>query len=108
MEKGVHPGGWTRENIENMKGQLKRIGFAQLPLVCVMFRLMREAIKYAVLNGFMYNLPTVAVWGLGFGVWLTLLGVKLALGSLLQRLSLTKLRNAPEVSSPKKSKLKTK
>ena len=28
MEKGVHPGGWTRENIENMKGQLKRIGFA--------------------------------------------------------------------------------
>ena len=28
MEKGVHPGGWTHENIENMKGQLKRIGFA--------------------------------------------------------------------------------
>ena len=28
MEKGVHPGGWTRENIANMKAQLKRIGFA--------------------------------------------------------------------------------
>ena len=28
MEKGVHPGGWTRENIENMKAQLKRLGFA--------------------------------------------------------------------------------
>jgi len=28
MEKGVHPGGWTRDNIENMKKQLKRIGFA--------------------------------------------------------------------------------
>ena len=28
MEKGVHPGNWTRENIENMKKQLKRIGFA--------------------------------------------------------------------------------
>ena len=28
MEKGVHPGGWTRDNIANMKKQLKRIGFA--------------------------------------------------------------------------------
>ena len=28
MEKGVHPGDWTRDNIANMKAQLKRIGFA--------------------------------------------------------------------------------
>ncbi|MBV1916549.1 MAG: leucine--tRNA ligase [Sphingomonadaceae bacterium] len=28
MEKSVHPGGWTRENIANMKAQLKRLGFA--------------------------------------------------------------------------------
>ncbi len=28
MEKGVHPGGWTRDNIESMKKQLKRLGFA--------------------------------------------------------------------------------
>ncbi len=28
MEKGVHPGGWTRDNIEHMKSQLKRLGFA--------------------------------------------------------------------------------
>ncbi len=28
MEKGVHPGGWTRQNIESMKSQLKRIGLA--------------------------------------------------------------------------------
>ena len=28
MEKGVHPGGWTRQNIANMKAQLKRLGFA--------------------------------------------------------------------------------
>jgi len=28
MEKGVHPGGWTRENIANMKAQLQRLGFA--------------------------------------------------------------------------------
>ncbi len=28
MEKGVHPGGWTRDNIANMKAQLKRIGLA--------------------------------------------------------------------------------
>ncbi len=28
MEKGVHPGGWTRDNIASMKAQLKRLGFA--------------------------------------------------------------------------------
>ena len=28
MEKGVHPGGWTRDNIASMKKQLKRLGFA--------------------------------------------------------------------------------
>jgi leucyl-tRNA synthetase len=28
MEKGVHPGGWTRDNIANMRTQLKRIGLA--------------------------------------------------------------------------------
>ncbi len=28
MEQGVHPGGWTRDNIANMKAQLQRLGFA--------------------------------------------------------------------------------
>jgi leucyl-tRNA synthetase len=28
MEKKVHPGGWTRQNIATMKAQLKRLGFA--------------------------------------------------------------------------------
>ncbi len=28
MEKNVHPGSWTRDNITNMKAQLKRLGFA--------------------------------------------------------------------------------
>jgi leucyl-tRNA synthetase len=28
MEQGVHPGGWTRANIANMKAQLQRLGFA--------------------------------------------------------------------------------
>ena len=28
MEKGVHPGGWTRANIATMRAQLKRLGFA--------------------------------------------------------------------------------
>jgi len=28
MEKGVHPGGWTRSNIRAMKTQLQRLGFA--------------------------------------------------------------------------------
>ncbi len=28
MEKHVHPGGWTRQNIATMRAQLKRLGFA--------------------------------------------------------------------------------
>ena len=28
MERGVHPGGWTRGNIATMRAQLKRLGFA--------------------------------------------------------------------------------
>ena len=28
MEKGVHPGGWTRDNIASMRDQLKRLGLA--------------------------------------------------------------------------------
>ncbi|MWV26521.1 leucine--tRNA ligase [Aurantiacibacter rhizosphaerae] len=28
MEKGVHPGGWTYDNIATMKAQLKQLGFA--------------------------------------------------------------------------------
>jgi leucyl-tRNA synthetase len=28
IEKGVHPGAWTYQNIANMKAQLKRLGFA--------------------------------------------------------------------------------
>src|SRR5688572_26819554 len=28
MEQKVHPGGWTRQNIDTMRRQLKRIGFA--------------------------------------------------------------------------------
>lgn len=28
MEKKVHPGSWTRENIANMRAQLKKLGFA--------------------------------------------------------------------------------
>ena len=28
MEKGIHPGTWTRANIETMRAQLKRLGFA--------------------------------------------------------------------------------
>jgi len=28
IERGVHPGGWTRANIDGMRAQLKRLGFA--------------------------------------------------------------------------------
>lgn len=95
-------------NLDHSHAVVKRIGFAQLPLVCVMFRLVREAFKYAQLNG-LRNLSDPVIYSIGLGLWLILVAIKMGLGSLLQRQSLTKLRNAPEISAtPKKNKVKTK
>jgi Eukaryotic membrane protein family len=92
-------------NLDHSHAVVKRIGFAQIPLVCVMFRLLREAVKYASLNDFWKYWSPVGLWGVGIGFWLALVGIKLSLGGLLQRISLRKLRSAPEVShTPSKGK----
>jgi hypothetical protein len=85
-------------NVDHSHAVVKRIGFAQLPFVCVMFRLVREAAKYAASNEYWQSLSTFTVCGIFAAFWLLLLAVKLALGSLLHHISLSKLRSAPEVS----------
>ena len=85
-------------NLDHSHAVVKRIGFAQIPMVCVLFRLVREAAKYAVFTLPEYMLkPWVATLVL-MGLWLGLLILKLALGSLLHRIALGKLRAAPEFS----------
>lgn len=85
-------------NLDHSYAVVKRIGFAQIPLVCVMFRLVREAVKYVVMaHG--HDVSTVFFWSVAAGVWLTLLAAKLVIGSFLYKISMARLRAAPEVSA---------
>lgn len=99
-------------NLDHSHAVVKRIGFAQIPLVCVMFRMLREATKYAQLNPYWQGLWSgTTSWGataLCVAGWLVLLAVKLALGSLLQRTSLAKLQAAPQVLAMEKKDKKKK
>jgi hypothetical protein len=81
-------------NLDYSHAVTKRIGLAQIPLVCVMFRLLREAAKYASVR---YTVPPVYLRMGGLIVWVFLLATKMALGSMLQRIALAKLHSAPEV-----------
>eukprot|EP00934_Nitzschia_sp_Nitz4_P001108 Nitzschia sp. Nitz4//scaffold79_size90958//34735//36448//NITZ4_005020-RA/size90958-snap-gene-0.82-mRNA-1//1//CDS//3329558234//1108//frame0 len=83
-------------NLDHSHAVVKRIGFAQLPLVCVMTRYLTEAVKYA---RYVFEFPTWMV-ALGLiGSWFYLVVCKLSLGSILQRVSLSKLQEAPEFST---------
>merc|ERR1712070_1154869 len=103
-------GGHEGVNLDHSHAVVKRIGFAQIPLVCILYRLVREAMKFAALS-----LPETGLWNVtsnvwyfvGIAVWLLLLSVKVALGSLLQRACMRSLRAAPEYSQqPKRMLLK--
>jgi hypothetical protein len=82
-------------NLDHSHAVVKRMGLAQLPLVCVMFRILGEAAKYLLARE---AVSPFALWTGGFGVWLLLLLAKIVLGTMLQRISLAKLLAAPEVS----------
>ena len=101
-------------SLDHSHGVVKRIGFAQIPLLCVMFRLLKEAAKYAryhhqtlhtnnpiylrlLLAPFSASSPQRQVI-MYFCVWAVLLILKLVLGRLLQDISLKKLYAAPEYS----------
>jgi hypothetical protein len=90
-------------NLDHSHAVVKRIGFAQIPLVCVMLRLVTEAGRYYEAqhtdgNGFLkLAMLVIALWGVLFGI-------KLLLGSYLQRICTAKLESAPElVNTPIKS-----
>ena len=85
-------------NLDHSHAVVKRLAFAQIPLVVCMFRLLKEAVKYATLNQYFDGLSTWMTWSLIVGGWITLVGMKLLLGGILERISLAKLRSAPEVS----------
>lgn len=111
-------------NLDHSHAVVKRLGFAQIPLVCVMFRMLREAVKYALLNPYWESLLVIASSGkninnnkmsrwfstavVGIGGWLLLLALKMALGSLLQSTSLAKLHAAPQIIVPDSKKDKNK
>ena len=82
-------------NLDNSHAVVKRIGFAQLPLVCVLARYLKEAFKYGSYNHPPSTLMVIA----GFVTcWSVLLVCKLSLGSFLQKKCRTKLESAPEFS----------
>lgn len=94
-------------NLDHSHAVVKRIGFAQMPLVCVTARLVREAAKYMSLR---IDSQTVPLWIIllsSAGCWILLLSFKIFLGAYLQRTSLAKLYAAPELSqTPLKAKQK--
>jgi len=97
-------------SLDHSHAVVKRIGFAQIPLLCVMLRLVYEATKkflrnqeaLSASNNFclflvqsFFAVNGVTAWLL---LWAVLLVLKLCLGLLLQRLSFGKLYAAPEYS----------
>jgi Eukaryotic membrane protein family len=101
-------------SLDHSHAVVKRIGFAQIPLLCVMFRLLKEAAKYAKnhhqtldSNNPLYIRFLLAPFSASTAhrqvvsylcVWTILLVLKLVLGRLLQAISLEKLYAAPEYS----------
>jgi hypothetical protein len=92
-------------NLDHSHAVVKRIGFAHIPMVSVMLRLVREAIKYAGRNpAFRDVLDKTSTWlrcVLFVAGFLLLLSIKVALGRALRRLSLAKLRAAPQLVQAK-------
>ncbi len=83
------------ENLDKSHAVVKRLGLAQIPLVCVMAKYLKEAYKYQTYE----NQPQK--WMLVVGtvsVWLLLLAIKLSLASVLQSMCRNKLEAAPEFS----------
>jgi hypothetical protein len=92
-------------SLDHSHAVVKRIGLAQLPLVCVMARYLNEAYKYATYQS---EPPRWMIVVGFFAVWLVLLICKLSLGSFLHRISHAKLKAAPEFSSKNASVAKKK
>ena len=82
-------------NLDHSHAVVKRLGLAQIPLVCVMCKYVKEAYKYAT-----YEFP-LPLWGIYVGftlVWCVILVCMLTLVSFLYRNSMKKLEAAPAFS----------
>lgn len=90
-------------NLDHSHAVVKRIGFAQIPLVSVLFRLVREASKYYVADSEEKAMPIWTTFVV-LSFWLCLVAIKLALGNFLRRSSVAKLLAAPEYSQQPKIK----
>jgi hypothetical protein len=87
--------GHEGENLDKSHAVVKRLGLAQIPLVCVTTKYLKEAYKYQTYE------KRPQTWLLVVGivsVWLLLLVTKLSLASLIERMSRNKLEAAPEFS----------
>jgi hypothetical protein len=80
-------------NLDHSHAVVKRIGLAQVPLVCVLARYVTEAARYSTWSRDV-KVGAVSV------VWCMLLALKYALGRWLQHVSQGKLQNAPELVPP--------
>jgi hypothetical protein len=85
-------------NLDHSHAVVKRIGLAQVPLVCVLARYVTEAARYSTHYSRDYFL--VWWWTVALAVWCILLALKCALGRRLQTVSQGKLQNAPELPPP--------
>ena len=87
--------GHEGENLDVSHAVVKRLGLAQIPLVCVMTKYLKEAYKYQTYE----NQPRTWVLVAGFlAVWLVLLATKVVLAFFLERMCRNKLEAAPEFS----------
>ena len=92
-------------NLDSSHSVVRRLGLAQIPLVVVMCKYLREAYKYATYEN---SLPSWAVW-LGFSAaWSALLVCKLSLGKFLHKISMQKLEAAPAFSKSQSTVAKKK
>lgn len=81
-------------NLDHSHAVVKRIGFAQIPMACVMLRMVREASRYYAVNHQLTMQTQVITF---FAVWAVLFVIKLLLGRYLQRICHIKLKAAPEL-----------
>lgn len=87
--------GHEGENLDHSHAVVKRLGLAQIPLVCVMMKYVMDAYRYCTYE---WKPPTwIVVLGL-CTIWSFFLVSKMFLGSFLLRLSRMKLEAAPEFS----------
>jgi len=96
-------------NIDHTHAIVKRLGFAQIPLICVMCRYLREVFRYAGLlsddddpDHVLYSIAVIFTrgsWTLNVGVlsvvFVLLLIIKILLGSIIEKFSCYKI-NSPE------------